>query len=519
VELSSPRILGRYALYDRIAAGGMATVHLGRLLGPVGFSRTVAIKRLQPQFAEDPEFVAMFLDEARLAARVRHPNVVPTLEVVSTEGELFLVMEYVQGDSLARLIRAGHSRGESPPPALIATMMVGVLSGLHAAHEAKNEHGEPLDIVHRDVSPHNIIVGIDGVARVLDFGVAKAVGRLQTTRDGQLKGKLAYMAPEQLRGSVTRASDVYSASVVLWEALVGRRVFQGETEGELFAKVIEGRVESPSLHASGIPPALDAAIMRGSDPDPAKRFSTAKEMARAVADAVSLVDSSVIGEWVESLAKHTLDSRSDLIATIESDSWQRASASPSNAPHVSPGPPEPGEAPAPDSFDIPIVAEEALPTQLSSGSVSAREKPAWTPSSFPTRTRWKPIAAAVAIASCLVAALFLASPHQRPSAVPPVPESAAAALPAPPSAEPSPSARPEVEAVPSAAPPTSATPASPPTLATARAPTPVARPAPAPPPPSVRHAPPVALPAKPGANCNPPYYFQGGVRVFKTECL
>src|SRR6478736_1694730 len=181
------RVAGRYALYGEIAAGGMATVHIGRLLGPVGFARTVAIKRLHPHYAKDPEFVSMFLDEARLAARIRHPNVVPTLDVVALDGELFLVMEYVQGESFARLVREARRARLDVPPEVISAIVVGALNGLHAAHEATSERGEPLNIVHRDVTPQNILVGSDGVARLLDFGVAKAAGSLHaTTRDGQI---------------------------------------------------------------------------------------------------------------------------------------------------------------------------------------------------------------------------------------------------------------------------------------------------------------------------------------------
>ena len=182
----------------------------------------------------------MFLDEARLAARIRHPNVVPTLDVVAMAGELFLVMEYVQGESLARLSKAALSRGEPIPPEMVVTMLVGALHGLHAAHEANNDHGEPLGIVHRDVSPHNVLVGTDGVARVLDFGVAKATGRVATTQEGHLKGKMAYMAPEQVRGTVSRQTDVYAASVVLWETLTGKRLFVGDNDVQVFEKVLRG---------------------------------------------------------------------------------------------------------------------------------------------------------------------------------------------------------------------------------------------------------------------------------------
>src|SRR5450631_2428742 len=159
----SVRIVGRYALYGTIAAGGMATVHFGRLLGPVGFSRTVAIKRLHPQYAKDPEFVSMFLDEARLAARIQHPNVCATLDVVATQGELFLVMEYLQGETLSRMIRAVRNRGELIDPRIGVGVIAQVLHGLHAAHEAKTERGEALNIVHRDISPQNVLVGRDGI--------------------------------------------------------------------------------------------------------------------------------------------------------------------------------------------------------------------------------------------------------------------------------------------------------------------------------------------------------------------
>src|SRR5687768_9224260 len=152
------RVVGRYALYNEIAAGGMATIHLGRLLGPVGFSRTVAIKRLHPQFAKDPEFVSMFLDEARLAARIQHPNVVQTLDVVALEGELFLVMEYVQGESLSRLMRTLRAQAGRVPARIVSSIVTNVLYGLHAAHEARTERGAPLGIVHRDVSPQNVMI-------------------------------------------------------------------------------------------------------------------------------------------------------------------------------------------------------------------------------------------------------------------------------------------------------------------------------------------------------------------------
>src|SRR5579883_227752 len=287
----------------------MATIHLGRLLGPVGFSRTVAIKRLHPQYAKDPEFVAMFLDEARLAARIQHPNVVPTLDVVSTDGELFLVMEYVQGETLSRLTRAAREKGERVPPRIATAIMAGVAHGLHAAHEAKDERGNPLGIVHRDVSPQNVLVGVDGVPRVLDFGVAKAAVRLQTTREGQLKGKLAYMAPEQLGGHVDRLTDIYAVGVILWESLTGKRLYEASNEGQLLQKILRGKPDRPSIHVKDLPQVLDDITLRSLELDPRKRFATAREMALALERSGDLAMSSEVGEWVEATARTELSRR------------------------------------------------------------------------------------------------------------------------------------------------------------------------------------------------------------------
>ena len=298
-----PRSIGRYTLFDEIASGGMATVHYGRLNGPAGFSRTVAIKRLHPHLARDPEFVAMFLDEAKLAANIRHPNVVQTLDVVVTEGEIFLVLEYIRGASLSHLRRAMSSHRVAIDPGIVTAVMVGVLRGLHAAHEAKSVDGGSLDIIHRDVSPQNVLVGVDGISRVLDFGVAKAAGRSQTTRNGQLKGKIAYMAPEQLRGEVaTRQCDIYAAAVVAWELLTGQRPFRAETEAAVVGAVLTRHVLPPSAVAPHLPKSFDAVIMRGMQRDPRLRHATALEMALEFECCAPCAPLSAVSEWVESLA-------------------------------------------------------------------------------------------------------------------------------------------------------------------------------------------------------------------------
>jgi eukaryotic-like serine/threonine-protein kinase len=310
-------VVGRYALYDKIAAGGMATVHFGRLLGPIGFSRTVAIKRMLPQFVSDPGFVSMFVDEARLASRIRHPNVIPTLDVVSQESELFLVLDYVHGETLSQLIKTLHAEKKRIPPAYAAAIVCGMLHGLHAAHNVRNARGELLGLVHRDVSPQNVLVGTDGMARLLDFGVAKAAGRLQVTINGQVKGKLAYMAPEQVRGTVTPQSDVYAAAAVLWEALTCERLFQNTTWTNVAQVILQREVEPPSTVVADLPAGLDAVVMRGLEKDPKNRFASAREMALAIEDCVQLAAVYEVGEWVERTAKAMLAERAQKLAEIE----------------------------------------------------------------------------------------------------------------------------------------------------------------------------------------------------------
>jgi serine/threonine-protein kinase len=321
-------VVGRYAVFDELASGGMAAVHLGRLLGAAGFSRTVAIKRLHAQFARDPEFSTMFMDEARLASRIQHPNVVQTLDVVPIEKEILLVMEYVHGVPFASLLGASRRAGKRLHPRVVAGVMAGVLEGLHAAHEVRNEVGAPLGVVHRDVSPQNVLLGLDGTPRLIDFGVAKAMGKMHATREGQLKGKLAYMSPEQVRGvEVTRLSDVFSASIVLWEALTFERLFNGSNPADLIFRVLEAPIVSPRTKFPDLPLALDVVVMKGLSRDPTQRYATAREMAVALEAAVGgLAPAREIGEWVASLAGETLAARAKLLESIE----QAVAASPTS---------------------------------------------------------------------------------------------------------------------------------------------------------------------------------------------
>jgi eukaryotic-like serine/threonine-protein kinase len=313
-----PESVGRYMIFDEIGVGGMASVHLGMLTGAVGFRRIVALKQLHTRFINDPDFVAQFINEARLASRIHHANVVQTLDVVWTGTQLILVLEYVDGDTLNRVLRTAVERSSLIPIDVACSIVVGLLQGLHAAHEVKDEEGVPLDIVHRDVSPQNILIARDGVARVLDFGVAKALAQSPNTQSGLLKGKFGYMAPEQiLRGHVDRRTDVFAAGVVLWETLLCRRLFQATKNVEqALSRVVAAEIPAPSTYRPEISPALDAIVLRAVDRDPERRFQSAEELAIALENCVTVARPHVVKTWFEPLASPELVQRAELIRKI-----------------------------------------------------------------------------------------------------------------------------------------------------------------------------------------------------------
>ncbi len=301
-------------MFDEVGRGGAATVHIGRLMGPIGFSRTVAIKKMHESVAGDDEVVAMFLDEARLTGRIRHPNVVQVLDVLAIESEIFLIMEYVHGESLSTLLRVLQARNQPLPARIAVQILRDVLYGLHAAHEARNDRGQPLDLVHRDVSPQNILVGGDGISRILDFGIAKAVDRIQDTHTGQLKGKVSYMAPEQLLGQpIDRRVDVYAAGLVLWEALAGRRLFLGDSSGHVMYRVLRGEI--PELLDVQAP--VRDVVNRAIERDPNSRYATAFDFARALEGVSEPVAPSAIGDWVREVSGPMLARRFELLQAIE----------------------------------------------------------------------------------------------------------------------------------------------------------------------------------------------------------
>jgi formylglycine-generating enzyme required for sulfatase activity/serine/threonine protein kinase len=325
-------IVGRYALYGEIASGSVATVCFGRLLGAVGLARPVAVKCLAPHLARDPRVRAVYMEEARRASRVRHPNVVPTLDVVAADGELLIVMDYVHGETLARLARTSRERRQPVPLRIALAIASNVLCGLQAAHEATSERGAPMPIVHRDLSPENVIVGVDGVARVLDLGLGRASERTAASHDEGGPRKLAYIAPEQLaEAPVTPATDIYAAGVVLWELLAGRRLFvrDDRTPSVLLDKLMHGRIEAPSTHAPSLPAALDAIVLSALGRRPSSRFGSARAMASAIEAVCDVATAREVGDWVERSASDALRVRSIALAALDSTpSRPRAASAP-----------------------------------------------------------------------------------------------------------------------------------------------------------------------------------------------
>lgn len=311
-------MLDRYELIAELATGGMARVYLARLGGLAGFQRLFAIKHLHPYLHGDQQFVQMFLDEARLAAGIHHPHVVSILEVGAGDDGYYLVMEYVEGDTLARLLARASSAGHVTIPIGISVrIFLHVLEGLEAAHNLTDGQGRPLEIVHRDVSPQNILVGVDGITRLTDFGVARAATRLNATRAGQLKGKLAYMAPEQARSElVDRRTDVFAAGVVLWEALSMRRLFRGNSDVETLNRVLFEPIPRVREVNPAVPPALDDVVAKALQRLSHERFPSCAAFADAIESAVPVIASPRdVSVFVQSTLGHEIEAQREQVRT------------------------------------------------------------------------------------------------------------------------------------------------------------------------------------------------------------
>jgi eukaryotic-like serine/threonine-protein kinase len=276
--------LGAYQILDHLRSGGMASLYLARRRGAAGFARPVAIKVVHPHLALDETFVRMFLDEAHLCSRIRHPNVVHVEELAEERGTYYLAMEYVEGGSLAQLLSELAKR-ERPLEASIAVRIAAnIADALHAAHETRGDDGAPLEVVHRDVSPQNILLDRHGHVKLIDFGIARAQGRDVVTTTGTVKGKFRYMSPEQANAEpVDRRTDVFALGVVLWEMLAMRRLYDASSDAGVLTQLRDLEPPPPSAHHRGsIPAALDAVVLRALARDPDDRFPSAYELRRAM---------------------------------------------------------------------------------------------------------------------------------------------------------------------------------------------------------------------------------------------
>lgn len=325
-ELAPGARLGRYELLVPVARGGMARVWAARMHGQRGFTKLVAIKTILPHLACEQEFERMFLDEARIASNVHHPNVCETYELGEESGVLYLAMEWVSGDSLSRVLRPTQSPQTYPLELrIVARILADACAGLHAAHELVGDDGSHLGVVHRDFSPHNILISAEGNVKVADFGVAKAFGQLhESTSAGQIKGKLAYMSPEQVGGIADRRSDVFSAGCVLYEATLGIAPFRGDSDLQTIQSLIQGTYIRPSERAPGFPPDFEWIVMTALDPEPNRRFQTAEQLRVALEEWLArtgqVVTQAHVAQAVRARIGERIDRRRDRIRSAQAAS-------------------------------------------------------------------------------------------------------------------------------------------------------------------------------------------------------
>ncbi len=278
-EAKKPIRFGKYTLIDRIAVGGMAEIFLARQAGLEGFEKTIVIKRIRPHLSKQPNFVKMFLNEAKLAAQLNHPNIVQIYDLGKIGESYFIAMEYIFGRDMRRIIPKADALGIPFPMVYALKIASSVCEGLYYAHARTDLYGNALNIVHRDVTPENIFVSFDGTVKVLDFGIAKAANQIEQTRAGEIKGKLSYMSPEQCMGKqLDNRSDIFSLGVVLYEWLTGFKLFTGDSEVAILKSITEGKIYAPSYFKADIPEGVEAILMKALEKDRERRYQTAWEM-------------------------------------------------------------------------------------------------------------------------------------------------------------------------------------------------------------------------------------------------
>ena len=288
--LAEPISFGKYTLFERIGRGGMADVFKARVQGPAGFERVCVVKRILPHLSDDDGFRKMFVEEAKMSARLNHPNIVQIFDLDNLGGEYFISMEFVQGRDLAEAMRKVWARLGPPRPDIVAYVGREMCRALGYAHQLVDDDGAHLSMIHRDVSPSNVMLSFEGAVKILDFGIAKALRRDapdEGTQKGTLKGKFAYMAPEQTRGNrFDHRVDIFATGIVLHEILSGRRLFKGDNDLQTVEKVRQCRVDPPSAFNNLCPPELDAIVLKALSPEPDKRFQNANDMADALDNVV-----------------------------------------------------------------------------------------------------------------------------------------------------------------------------------------------------------------------------------------
>jgi serine/threonine protein kinase len=281
------RRLGKYVLLGRLGAGGMGKIYLAHAPGPAGIDKLLVVKRLHSHLTNDPVLVNSFLDEARLSMALNHQNIVHTYDVGEVDGRYFMVMEYIDGQNMGVVLRTAKRSGQYPKSTVWAGLFLSVLDGLHAAHTARDARGRPLQIIHRDVSPQNILITYEGLPKLVDFGIAKAAMRVSETDAGTLKGKYAYMSPEQVRGDeLDPRSDVFAAGIVLWEMLAGRRLYKAETIIRSVERILNEPLISPVRVNPSCDPGLAAVALKALQKNRNDRYASAEEFRRALEEAL-----------------------------------------------------------------------------------------------------------------------------------------------------------------------------------------------------------------------------------------
>jgi serine/threonine-protein kinase len=378
---------GQYLLLKKLATGGMAELFLGKQVGLEGFEKPVVIKRILPHLSENDDFITMFLDEARVAARLNHPRVVQIFDLGKEETSYYIAMEYVRGQDLRKILKRAQTLREAVPVGITLQILAGVLEGLDHAHRKTDEAGRPIHLVHRDVSPQNILVSYEGDVKLVDFGIAKASTQIYQTRVGILKGKYAYMSPEQARGlPLDRRSDIFAVGILLFEVTTGRRLFRQTSEVETLKKVIECSVTPPSSFDPQYPRELEEILLKALQRNPADRFQNARDMQLALEAFLqhrgTIVSAARLGEYMQRLfAKEMEINREEMRVLMDARpgspppsafaDWEARESAPRSMPPTTPPPLEP-KALTPSAPDLPAArgatpAEEDLavePTML-----------------------------------------------------------------------------------------------------------------------------------------------------------